>query len=142
MKVKVKKLSKEATIPTYAKYGDAGLDLTAVSRRITDKFIEYDTGLAFEIPNGFVGLLFPRSSVTNKTLMVKNSVGVVDSCFRGSVRVRFETTEKDQYMADIYEVGDRVGQIIIMPYPKIELIESDQLSETERGDNGYGSTGR
>lgn len=133
MQVKVKKLVKEATMPTYAKQGDAGLDLTAVSRRITDKFIEYDTGLSFEIPDGFVGLLFPRSSVTNKTLMVKNSVGVI--------RVRFETTEKDQYMADIYEVGDRVGQLIIIPYPKIELIESNRLSETDRGDDGYGSTG-
>lgn len=137
LKVKVKKLHRSAVVPKYAKDGDAGLDLTAVwhvSQGDGIDFQEYGTGLAFEIPKGFVGLLFPRSSITNKQMMLKNSVGVIDSGYRGEVKLRF-IGKKD------YEVGDRVGQLIIVPYPEIELEEVEELEESERGVGGHGSTG-
>jgi dUTP pyrophosphatase len=135
MEVKVKKMHKNAVIPKYAKPGDAGLDLTAVSYRIDERGNHvYDTGLAFEIPKGHVGLLFPRSSISKTNLSLRNSVGVIDSGYRGSVSLKFSGG-----MA--YLIGDRVGQMIIMPYPSIQLVESE-LSSSERGEGGYGSTGK
>lgn len=166
MQVKIKKLHPEAVIPTYAHKGDAGMDLVAIDRIIsTDNdeqadYIEYKTGLAFEIPEGYVGLLFPRSSNSKKDLTLANSVGIIDSHFRGEVTFRYKLDatydsiisefpteiiladkEVDGFMQLIYDIGDRVGQIIIIPYPEIEFIEVEELSETERGINGYGSTG-
>ena len=79
MKVKIKKLHKDAVIPKYAKPGDAGLDLVAVSLNSNDLFMEYDTGLAIQIPEGYVGLIFPRSSISNTAHTLANSVGVIDS---------------------------------------------------------------
>lgn len=81
MKVKIKKLHPDAVIPVYAKAGDAGLDLTAISESWNedDSMVTYDTGLAVEIPEGHVGLLFPRSSVSKTRLNLANSVGVIDS---------------------------------------------------------------
>ena len=89
MKVKIKKLNEDAVIPKYSKSGDAGLDLTAISK-IYDEFgnVEYDTGLAFEIPENYVGLIFPRSSNCKKDLLLSNSVGVIDSNYRGSVKIK------------------------------------------------------
>lgn len=137
MQVKIKKLVENAVVPSYAKEGDAGMDLTAISRLIEKQYIEYDTGISVEIPDGFMGLLFPRSSITNTGLMLKNGVGVLDSGYRNSIKFRFKATS-----SPIYEVGDRVGQLVILPYPKIELIESEELSKTSRGIGGYGSTGK
>ena len=138
MEVKIKKLRKEAVSPCYAKAGDAGLDLTAVSK-FSDEFgnICYGTGLAFEIPEGYVGLVFPRSSNSKKGLLLTNSVGVIDSGYRGEISFKFKCVGGESY-----DVGDRVGQIIILPYPKIEFVEVEELSETDRGIGGYGSTGR
>lgn len=137
LKVKLKKLNPDAVIPCYAKPGDAGLDLYATSKTETPLYIEYGTSLAFEIPEGHVGLLYPRSSVTNKDLIMKNSVGVIDSSYRGEVKVRFYTPKNDS----IYNVGDRIAQLIVMPFPTVEFEEADTLSDTERGVGGYGSTG-
>lgn len=138
MNVKIKKLHPDAVVPKYAKPGDAGLDLTAVSINATPHYIEYDTGLAFEIPDGYVGLLFARSSVTNKPLILKNSVGVLDSSYRGSVKFRFH----EIHLLDHgYEVGERIGQLIVLPYPEVELVEVQELSPSERGSGGYGSSG-
>jgi len=137
MQVKIKKLSKDAVIPSYAKHGDAGMDLTAVSVRSADEFIEYDTGLAVEIPEGFVGLLFPRSSVSKYGLILANSIGVIDSGYRGAIKLRFKQTMNG---LPVYEYGDKVGQLVIMPYPLIQLKEVDELSDTERGNGGFGST--
>lgn len=139
MKVKIKKLHPNAVIPSYAKDGDAGMDLTAVSIALDKNGnVVYGTGLAFEIPDGYVGLLFPRSSNTKKDLVLMNSVGVLDSGYRGEVTFKFRPL-KERSIG--YEKGDRIGQIIIMPYPYIEFEEADELSKTERGANGYGSTG-
>ena len=148
MKVRFKKLTPEAVTPTYAKAGDAGLDLTAVSKKQKDNlYIEYGIGIAVEIPEGYVGLLFPRSSVTEKHLIMKNCVGVIDSGYRGELRVRFkgfhaETFNGRLIYENTYEIGDRVGQLIIVPIPTIELEEVQELTDTERSVNGYGSTGK
>lgn len=156
MKIKVKKLHENAVIPKYATSGSAGMDLFAVSRTI-DEYgnLVYGTGLAFEIPKGYVGLVFPRSSVSRYLLSMKNCVGVIDSDYRGEVTVKFGLfthqfvekrngrIEADKLCGgDIYDVGDRVAQIIIVPYPEIEYEEVKELSETDRGNGGYGSTGR
>lgn len=147
MEVKIKKCAPNAVIPHYAKNGDAGMDLTAISKKI-DEFgnIVYDTGLAFEIPKGYVGLIFPRSSICKKELALTNSVGVVDSGYRGSVTVKFKTAMGingiDAFNINDYNIGERVAQMIIMPYPNIEFNEVDELSDTERGKGGYGSSGK
>lgn len=141
MEVKIKKLHKDAVIPKYAKNGDAGLDLTAVSYEF-DEYgnIVYHTGLAFEIPEGYVGLLFPRSSICKKDISLANSVGVIDSSFRGEVIAKFKPTIT--YKAETYDTLERIAQIIIIPYPQIELIEVEELSKTDRGDGGFGSTNK
>lgn len=145
MIVKIKKTHKNAVIPSYAKEGDAGMDLTAVSREIdSDGNICYDIGLAFEIPEGYMGLVFPRSSNAKKDLILSNSIGLIDSGFRSNVTLKFKPLmeAKDSEFLEVYEVGDRIGQIVIMPYPKIEFEEVEELSKTERGLGGYGSTGK
>lgn len=144
LKINIKKMHPDAIIPKYAKDGDAGLDLVATtmnvirehSTGISDKVV-YGTGLAFEIPKGYVGLLFPRSSVSKKHLTLANSVGVLDSGYRGEVSFVFKKDGWNQY-----DVGDRIGQIIIIPHPEVEFKEVDELSETERGEGGFGSTGK
>lgn len=142
MRVKLKKLTADAVIPSYSKKGDAGLDLTALSKDVVNEkefgYIEYDTGIAIEIPEGYVGLVFPRSSISNTGSLLSNSVGVIDSSYRGSIKLRFKHIKDSKE----YEIGDRVGQLIIMPYPTIELDEVEELSLTERGEGGYGSSGK
>lgn len=174
MKVKIKRLSEKSVIPTYSKDGDAGLDLVATSKSYDENGnVVYGTDLAFEIPKGFVGLLFPRSSNAKMDLLLSNSVGVLDSGYRGEVMFKFKkqinnersvlnTMVAVQLMAKIkddfkhlglldeddieefreYEIGDRIGQLIIMPYPTIEFEEVEELSESDRGNGGYGSTGK
>lgn len=141
LKVRFKKLDEEAVTPTYAKEGDACLDLTAISLRRDDKdnFI-YGTGLAIEVPKGYVCLLFPRSSNRKTYCYLTNHVGVIDSGFRGEIEVTYKSRDYNQ-IDKPYNVGDRVAQIMIIPYPKVEFIESDELSETERGTGGHGHTG-
>jgi dUTP pyrophosphatase len=93
-----------------------------------------------EIPKGFVGLIFPRSSVRKTDLLLTNSVGVIDSGYRGEIQATFKKTDGDRSI--VYEVGERGAQIIIIPYPKIKFIVSEELSSSERGDGGFGSTGK
>jgi dUTP pyrophosphatase len=138
--VKIKKLHNNAVIPKYAKSGDAGLDLVATEIINKDAFqITYGTGLAMEIPAGYVGLVFPRSSIRKYDLSLTNCVGVIDSGYRGEIQATFRR-HKGVASTD-YEVGDKIAQIIIVPYPSIEFIETDELSETERGTGGFGSSG-
>jgi dUTP pyrophosphatase len=153
MKVRIKKISPLAQIPTYAKDGDAGMDLVATSIiSDTPTQITYGLGIALEIPNGFVGLVFPRSSIRKTGLQLSNSVGVIDSGYRGELQATFnkvfggdgmydEMKVKEMQPNEFYKVGDRVVQIMIIPYPSIEFEETDKLSDTERGDGGFGSTG-
>jgi dUTP pyrophosphatase len=140
MKVKIKKLNPNAVIPKYAKEGDAGLDLVATSKMSNTTFqASYGTGLAIEIPKGFVGLVFPRSSIRNTELELSNSVGVIDSGYRGEIQATFNKTNGLDSMS--YEVGDKIAQLIVIPYPPIEFEEVSELSDTERGNGGFGSTG-
>ena len=140
MKVKIKRLDRSAVIPKYAKDGDAGLDLTATAYKVNEKGqYVYTSDLALEIPDGYVGLLFPRSSICKKDLEMTNSVGVIDSNYRGPIKSVFNPTCEDP---EIYELGERFAQLIIIPYPKIEFEEVEELSETNRGSGGYGSTGK
>lgn len=140
MVVKFKKLVEEAVTPKYSKPGDAGMDLTATGMGWDEKGnVVYHTGLAIEIPQGYVGLLFPRSSNSKKDLFMTNHVGVIDSGYRGEIMFKFRRTVS--FRADIYEIGDRIGQLIIIPYPEIQFEEVEELSNTERGSGGYGSTG-
>ena len=142
MNVNIKKLHPDAVIPKYAKQGDAGLDLTAIWMEFDHekKIVTYGTGLALEIPRWYVGLIYPRSSVYKKSMILANHVGVIDSGYRGEIIFKFRVTNND--WQDLYDIGDRVGQLIIMPYPRIEFIEVENLTPTDRGEGGYGSTGR
>ena len=143
MKVRIKKLSENAVIPTYAKSGDAGMDLVATSIiSETDTQITFGIGLALEIPNGFVGLIFPRSSVRKTRLMLSNCVGVVDSGYRGELQATFNKVNQNSIAENDYKVGDRIAQIMIIPHPPIEFDEVAELSDTERGEGGFGSTGK
>ena len=139
--VKVKKLSDNAVIPSYSKVGDAGMDLT-ITREIenTSFSVTYGFGISIEIPINFVGLIFPRSSVRNQDLILSNCVGVIDSGYRGELQATFKKTQGLDSIK--YNVGDRGAQIIILFHPQVKMIESDKLSDTERGDGGFGSTGK
>lgn len=147
MEVKVKKLSEKAVIPAYAKSGDAGLDLVATSYEYKENIDchVYGTGLAVEIPEGYVGLIYPRSSNRKTDAYMCNHVGVIDSGYRGEIMISFKL--RDSNIKSIsqsfkpYEVGHKIAQLIIMPYPKIKFIEVDKLSDSDRGENGHGSTG-
>lgn len=154
MKVKIKKLHENAVIPSYANSSDAGMDMTAVTVQISKDgmYVEYGTGIAVEIPEGYVGLLFPRSSISKTSLVLANHVGVVDSGYRGEIKFRFKDTKmKTRVMYGIeqfhcgetaYEVGERIGQLMIIPYPKIQFEEVEELETADRGDAGFGSTGK
>lgn len=151
MQVKFKKINTNAVIPSYSQNGDAGMDLTAISKNVQCGFVEYGTGLAVEIPFGYVGLIFPRSSVYKTNQQLSNSVGVIDSGYRGEIKFKFYTEtffsphEKSYVVnseGEEYQIGDRIGQLIIISYPQISPIEVDSLSETSRGEAGFGSTGR
>lgn len=145
LQVNIKKLSDDAVIPSYAKDGDAGMDITAISKSYDEYGCAcYGTGLAFEIPKGYVGYLFPRSSNSKKDLFLANGVGVVDSGYRGEVLFKFKPTKGSDYEYEVglneYQVGDHIGQIIIMPIPEIKFNVVDELSSSDRGVGGFGST--
>jgi len=154
MKVKIKKINPNAVIPTYSKPGDGGMDLVATSIiKDTPEQITYGMGIALEIPDGFVGLIFPRSSIRKTGLDLSNSVGVCDSGYRGELQATFnkvyggdrfydETKNTEDTSNEFYKVGDRIAQIMIIPYPPIEFVQVDELSDSERGDGGFGSTGK
>ena len=139
MVVKVKKLDPSAVVPKKAHADDAGFDLVAVSAGFENGRWVCHTGLAFEIPEGYVGLVFPRSSIVKKDMDMANSVGVVDSNYRGEVTARFRLTGTLEFPK--YAAGERCCQIIIIPYPEVEFEEAEELSNTDRGHGGYGSTG-
>lgn len=149
MDVKIKKLNENAVIPSYAHDTDAGLDLVATSYEYKENIDchVYGTGLAVEIPEGYVGLLYPRSSNRKTNAYMCNHVGVVDSGYRGEIMISFKNRDKIKegeipQLIQPYEVGDKVAQLIIMPYPKIKFVEVYELSSSDRGEAGHGSTGK
>lgn len=144
MEVKFKKLDPRAVAPVRAHNTDAGFDLTAT--RITTEINEcgqlilvYHTDLAFEIPEGYFGMLVSRSSVFKKSLILTNCIGTIDAGYRGEVMGKFRNTT--DVIPAVYKEGERFAQLLILPVPDVQMVESDTLAESERGENGYGSTG-
>lgn len=145
MKIRFKRLDSTAAAPRRGTDGAAGYDLTAnkVTIDVVDKSTVIYTchsGLAVEIPKGHVGLLFPRSSVFKTKMQMSNGVGVIDSDYRGEVKAKFYLVGSDG--GDAYEAGERFAQLVVIPIPSVEYEEADELTSTERGAGGYGSTGR
>ena len=146
MEIKFKKLIPEAQMPIKSYEADAGFDFycTSIVRKYhpDGNYLEYHTGIALDIPKGMVGLAFPRSSIIKKHMMLKNSVGIIDSGYLGEIIFMFHKTDliSDDKPNNYYKIGDRIGQIVFLNIPEIILIETDQLSETERNINGFGST--
>lgn len=141
MILKFKKLSDKAMIPFYGSEGSAGLDLTAISVVDDGNNLIYNTGIAVKIPDGYVGLLFPRSSVYKQNLVMANSVGVIDSDYTGEIKIIFKKLPDILNIFKSFIPGDRIAQLVIVPYPKLILEEVSELPKTERGANGFGSTG-
>lgn len=143
--VKIKKLNQKAIIPSYGTDQAAGLDLTAISESThvdgVIAYTEYGTGLAIELEPGYCGLILPRSSISSSTtLLLGNSVGLLDSDYRGEIKLRFKNSSFGA--GKKYKVGDRIGQLLIIPYPKIKLEEVQELDDTTRGTGGFGSTNK
>ena len=138
MKVNIKRLHENATIPFYAKESDAGMDLVITDiKGETEWDISYGFGISMEIPEGFMGLVFPRSSIRKTDLILSNSVGVIDAGYRGEIQATFKKTG-----GAVYKIGDRGAQLIIIPHPIIEWNEVNELNNTESGEGGFGSTGK
>lgn len=143
-KVLFKKLDERAICPTYGSPSSAGADLYALSDGDIvikkGETVLVHTGIAMQIPEGFVGLVFARSGLaTKKGLAPANKVGVIDSDYRGEIMVPiYNQSEVDA----VIEAGERIAQIALIPYLTADFCETDSLDETERGESGFGSTGR
>lgn len=158
MVLNFRKLNDKAVVPTKAHSTDAGYDLTAISREFdADGNVVYHFGLAIEIPEGYAGLIFPRSSICKKDLALTNSVGVIDTGYRGEITAKFKVAQRvhgdikalpdtavveNWNTATLYAVGERVAQLIIQKVEDVQWQEVDSLGKSERGTGGYGSTGR
>jgi len=144
MIIRFKKLHPDAVTPAYSRNGDAAVDLTAidfyyVSEENGGEYFEYSTGIALEIPKGYVGLIYPRSSLSKYDLIMANHVGVIDSNYRGEIKIRFKHTSPPSNL--YYNVGDRIAQLIIKPIPEMSFVEVETLTDTNRGAAGFGSSG-
>ena len=145
MQVKFKKLKKTAIVPTYGSAFAAGADLYACTGGETIYFAAGETkiihtGIALEIPEGYAGLVYARSGIaTKRGLAPANKVGVIDSDYRGEIMVSLHNhSQQPQEITD----GERIAQLVITPFLTVDFIETDTLSDTARGDNGFGSTGK
>ena len=144
MKINIKKLNENAIIPTYGSLGAAGADLYALLPDTltinSGETVLVGTGIAMEIPEGFVGLVFARSGLsTKKGLAPANKVGVIDSDYRGEIKVPLFNQSP---VSQTVENGERIAQIVITPFLGAEFLEVDELDSTIRGTEGFGSTGR
>lgn len=144
MKINIKKLNENATIPTRGSSQAAGYDLySCIDEPVyiePHKTVKIGTGLSIEIPDGYFGGIFARSGLaTKKGLRPSNCVGVCDSDYRGEYIVAIHN-DTDEMMS--IEPNERIAQLIVVPYLPVEFNEVDELSETERGTGGFGSTGR
>jgi dUTP pyrophosphatase len=158
--VMVKKLDPEAVVPARAKEGDAGYDLVAIDDGVVDKdgFLQYRTGLAIQPPRGYHSEVFPRSSISKYDLILANSIGLVDSGYRGEILVRFKiilrAREQNEYPLPVavfaqypeysirsYKKGDKIAQLVFRRTHEMQLVEVEELGETQRGGGGFGSSG-
>lgn len=144
--VRFKRVHQLTPIPKRATLGAAAVDLTAVDAKVNyaKGYIEYRTGLSVSIPSGYAGFIFPRSSISNTPHSLANACGIIDEDYRGeiTVRMRFGEYSCSGKESDVYSIGDRVAQMVIMTVPEVEYEEVDELDETMRGSGGYGSTGK
>lgn len=141
LKVKIKKLNKHAITPRYALSGDGCFDIFALSDGIVEMNdpIVFETGLAFEIPETHVMLIFSRSGQGFKSdTRLSNCVGVIDSGYRGEVKVKLACDVSDSFLG--VKKGDAIAQAIIIERPIVEFVEDEMLSESERGNGGFGHT--
>lgn len=143
MELKFKKLTEKAVMPTRAYKGDAGLDLTCTEittcvNEARQLMLVYHTGLAVEIPEGYVGLLFPRSSVWKKSIDFTNCVGVIDAGYRGELTVVVRPTTDT--IPAVYQAGEHFAQLVVVPIMMTDPVEAEELTPSERGENGYGSS--
>lgn len=136
--LRFKRLTSTAKAPEKQHESDACFDLFADNKEVKETYIKMKTGIAVEIPKGYVGLIFPRSSITKRGLMLKNSVGVIDSGYRGEIEFRFTKIGKGQE----YDLDERIGQLMLLPVPDFPLKEVKELSDSDRGAGGFGSTGK
>ena len=138
--MRIKLLDKNAIVPSYAKDGDAGADLHSLENYFihSGEQVLVRTGVAFEIPIGYVGLVRPRSGLATKAGIGMNSSGVVDSGYRGEIFVNLINHSKWGHNV---QPGDRIAQIVFVPYYAVKFEVVKELSESERGSNGHGSTG-
>ena len=139
IQIKFNKLTSTAKTPTRAHESVAGFDFYADGPALFNGAWPVNhTGIAVEIPPGYFGAMFPRSSIRDTGLSLCNSVGVIDSGYRGEIVFSFYRENG----IGCYLHGDKIGQLVILPLPKVELVEVDELSDSDRGAKGLGSTGR
>ncbi len=152
------KLEKKTVIPEYKSEHAGAFDLTATSKKFVDRYydekegvhkggyFEYGTNLVFEIPEGYMGVIAPRSSSRDIAQILSNSLGLIDSDYRGEVKASFRRDVSiSEHYGSQYEEGDRVAQMFILPViivKKFKLVKKDELSKTERGEKGHGSTNK
>ncbi|MBQ8649346.1 MAG: dUTP diphosphatase [Clostridia bacterium] len=144
VKVKFKKLSENATVPSYGSAFAAGADLYACTSGETVTFAPGETkmihtGISLEIPEGYAGLVYARSGIaTKRGLAPANKVGVIDSDYRGEIMVSLHN-----HSCEVQEIADkeRIAQLVIAPFLAVDFVEADELSDTDRGAGGFGSTG-
>lgn len=139
MRVVVKKLHPDAKMPTYANPFDAGMDMFALEDTVVEpgQVAKVRSGIAMEIQEGFVGLCWDKSGVSTKG-KIKTLAGVIDAGYRGEVLMAVMNLGTEPYT---FKKGDKVLQMLIQPIEKPEVIEAEELTETERGEGGFGSTG-
>lgn len=142
MELKFKRMHDNAVLPVKGREGDAAFDLVATEEVVDleNRNLTYKLGWAVEIPTGYVGLLAARSSVTNKDIILGNSVGIIDENYRGELMVKFKSTIPRG--ARKYDVGERVAQLMVVPVLNLQPIEVPELSESNRGEAGFGSSGK
>jgi dUTP pyrophosphatase len=141
MQVNFMKVKENAVAPAYQTTGAAAMDLVAADTVQVEVgvHVKVGTGIAVEIPPGYVGLVFPRSgNAANFGITLSNAVGVIDSDFRGEIQVLLYNAGYDIFQVN---AGDRIAQLMIVPFPAVEFAEQTALSDTTRSDGGLGSTG-
>jgi dUTP pyrophosphatase len=142
IELSIRRLRVEAVVPERAYEGDAGLDLSACERVELGpgERAVVGTGLAVAIPEGYAGFVQPRSGLADRHgISIVNSPGLIDSGYRGEIKVILINT--DRTTPFIVEYGMRIAQLVVLPIPELELVETDELPETERGVRGHGSSG-
>lgn len=130
---------KDTVLPIHGSLSAAGYDLYAVSKEVQDNIVTYELNVAIKVPENYVGLLFPRSSIYKTGLLMCNSVGVIDSDFTGFMKAKFYRLGKES--PNEYKIGDRVIQLMIVPKVYVKWNQVEELETTERGSGGFGSTG-